>query len=371
MPSRGSVNVAKSPSQARPRCARRPRRALAQRLDLRLRSALALQAGARAPRHAAGRPDRRRGRARPACAAIRFRRSRAAEASVAGRRVDAAAGSPQPFAEVVELSHGGAITSAASRWRGRRRAPAPGRGCRRARRSSCRGSRRRSCRRGTVGPSRASAPDRSPQSEARGRGRDLDEAAGGAGCTSGHDRSFQTFSLACCSLSRPKRGSPGRSLITKNQPGSSSGFSPVPPFASLDRQIEAEEVDVGVDLGFVERRAAPWSRGGLSSSAAVSGASRRSFVLSIAPDCAHGCFGLVGRRHRRLALPAGAVRVDDGVRIALQQLAANDEHELVLVLAAAARVVVRRRAPSRAANGAAAGCRAASPSAPRRRGCRR
>src|SRR5579862_3717440 len=32
--------------------------------------------------------------------------------------------------------------------------------------------------------------------------------------------------------SNPKRGSPGRCLITKNQPGSSFGFCPVPPSAS-------------------------------------------------------------------------------------------------------------------------------------------
>ena len=163
---------------------------------------------------------------------------------------------------------------------------------------------------------------------------------------SGHDRSFHTCSVSGASMSRPKRGSPGRSLITKNQPGSSVGISPVAALRLGHGEVEAEEVDVGVDLGLVERRAAPCRRRLQSSSAGVSDTSRRSTVLSIAPDRSHGA-RLVGGRHR-LALPAGAVGVDHRGRVALQQLAADDEHELLLVLARHLAVVVvaelRRRA---------------------------
>ena len=44
---------------------------------------------------------------------------------------------------------------------------------------------------------------------------------------SGQERSFQLPSFGALSMSSPKRGSPGRSLMTKNQPGSSLGWSPL------------------------------------------------------------------------------------------------------------------------------------------------
>ena len=52
------------------------------------------------------------------------------------------------------------------------------------------------------------------------------------------------------SMSMPKRGSPGNSWMMKNQPQSSlSALRIVGALRLRDGQIEAEEADVGIDLG--------------------------------------------------------------------------------------------------------------------------
>ena len=125
----------------------------------------------------------------------------------------------------LELRHG-ASSSAGSRAHGRQPVPAPGRSCRPDQpNSSCSGSTGCSCHRGTADTSRQSCPGwrRSTLPEQSRSRCALRPAPAGSAARTG--RSTPAAS-GLCSLSRPNRGSPGRSLMTKNQPGSSSGFSP-------------------------------------------------------------------------------------------------------------------------------------------------
>ena len=71
--------------------------------------------------------------------------------------------------------------------------------------------------------------------------------------------SFQTLMVAWGAgfgMSSPKRGSPGRSLMTKNQPGIFLGAvrRHEPAFGGPRREVEAEEVDVRLHARLVERR---------------------------------------------------------------------------------------------------------------------
>src|SRR6185436_1365751 len=91
--------------------------------------------------------------------------------------------------------------------------------------------------------------------------------------------------------SRPKRGSPGRSWITKYQPG----------LAAAGGQIEAEEADVRLDLRLED--------GSLDEQVRIA-------VVEL-PDEAVLCF----------LSPPGLLRVDDGGRIFLEQISAHDEHQ--------------------------------------------
>ena len=97
----------------------------------------------------------------------------------------------------------------------------------------------------------------------------------------------------------------------------------------LQREIEAEERDVGIDLGLVQRREhlARRRRGFLSGRQAdqttLDGVVDRTGALArLEVD--------VGQRDSA-PLPAGAVRVDHRVRVALEQFAADDQHEPLAV----------------------------------------
>ena len=75
---------------------------------------------------------------------------------------------------------------------------------------------------------------------------------------------FSSLGSAEARSSRPKRGSPTTSWITKNQPSLSAGMFAFASAVSarfsvashlLERQVEADEVDVRPDLRLVEREA--------------------------------------------------------------------------------------------------------------------
>ncbi len=127
-----------------------------------------------------------------------------------------------------------------------------------------------------------------------------------AGSTSDQVRSFHTSTahgLARLASSSPNLGSPGRSFSTKNQPASSG-----PPTASSRGEVEAEQVDVRLDLRLVARQA-DLVRG------------RRT-----GDDDQAARLGLVGQPVVA-GRPFGAVRVDGRRRVLLQQLAADHEDD--------------------------------------------
>ena len=131
-------------------------------------------------------------------------------------------------------------------------------------------------------------------------------------------------SVLSASMSKPKRGSPGRSLMQKNHPASSVGVGAVAALRLRDRQVEAEEVMSG-DTRASYSGVLTMVSGGSASCAVVSSTSLRS-LRGV-------CDTVVG-------LPTRLVRVDDRGRVLLQQLAADHQHDLLLVVARLLAVVV-------------------------------
>ena len=119
-----------------------------------------------------------------------------------------------------------------------------------------------------------------------------------------------------------------RPLLEHEEPAGGSSVAPVaglPPRASSAVEVEAEEIDVGIDLGLVERASAPSRAAGPPSRRRRGRTSSRSWLGSMWPFfVAH--FARVG--------------VDDRGRVFLQELAADREDDLIALLARVGLAVV-------------------------------
>ena len=240
--------------------------------------------------------------------------------------------------------------TAASATHGQRRAPAHGRGCKRAPRRWCRGSTRLP----VLGIRRVLLVER----------RDVGVEVEGA--------------VELDHLARGSVDVTPRQVAPSDQPRRVSALRLVEPEARFARALLDDEEPAGIARPRLVGR--PWPR-------PPSGRSRRSRCrarpwprrAACGPSCAAGVPPRrasastssalrfhVDRPRRSCPLPLRPVRVDHGGRVLLQQLAADHQHELVLLAAGRSRLSWSPSAEA-ATSGAARGCRAAARERVRRR----